>query len=196
MYNVHCTINVLRVSSRKIVLFFVILIPDDNLLIFCIRELPIRRWEKFLTSLEHLTPCIPSSSPGTYQCPSTDLARLLMLDVIKIRVNANCSINIYIGSNLIFSSHSYYILTTRLKKILEQTNFSVLWVPGAGTVTMTTPDTERVLKRIRMLRGQSFALVPIPINQRSIAGLVSSRTRTRNIGGITMINEPFYSSGN
>ena len=129
---------------------------------------------------------LSSSSPGTHQCPSTGLARLIMLDVIKIRVNANCSINIYIGSNLIFSSHSYYILTTRLKKILEQTNFSVLWVPGAGTVNMTTPNTERVLKRIRMLRGQSFALVPIPINLRSIAGLVSSRTRTSNIGGITM----------
>lgn len=87
-------------------------------------------------------------------------------------------------------------MITRSKKILEQTNFSVLWVPGAGTVTMTTPNTERVLKRIRTLRGQSFALMPIPINQRSIAGLVSSRTRTRNIGGITMINEPYNSSGN
>ena len=60
MYNVLCTINVLRVSSRKIALIFVILIPDDNLRIFCIREFPIRRWEKFLTSLEHLDPCIPS----------------------------------------------------------------------------------------------------------------------------------------
>ena len=77
-------------------------------------------------------------------------------------------------------------MTTRSEKILEQTNFSVLWVPGAGTVTITTPNTERVLRRIRMLRGQSFALMPIPINQRSIAGLVRSRTRTRNIGGITM----------
>ena len=52
MYNVHCTINVLRVSSRKIALIFVILILDDNLRIFCIREFPIRRWEEFLTPLE------------------------------------------------------------------------------------------------------------------------------------------------
>ena len=53
MYNVHFTINVPRVTcSRKIALIFVILIPDDNLRIFCIREFPIRRREKFL----HLTP--------------------------------------------------------------------------------------------------------------------------------------------
>ena len=52
MYNVHRTINVLRVSSLKIALIFVILILDDNLRIFCIREFPIRRLEKFLTPLE------------------------------------------------------------------------------------------------------------------------------------------------
>ena len=52
MYNVHCTINVLRVSSRKIALIFVIFILDDNLRFFCIRKFPIRRLEKFLTALE------------------------------------------------------------------------------------------------------------------------------------------------
>ena len=65
-----------------------------------------------------------------------------MLDVIKTRINANCTINI-INKSYIFFTFIIF-LTTRSKKILEQANFSVLWVPGAGTVTMTTPNTERV----------------------------------------------------
>ena len=133
MYNVHFAINVPRVSSRKIALIFVILISDDNLRIFCIREFPIRRREKFL----HLTPVylrynrsslvqtrklLSSSSPGTHQCPSTDLARLIMLDVIKIRVSANCAVNI-IDSNLIFSSHSLYFLLPDKRRFLNRQTF-------------------------------------------------------------------------